>query len=172
MYRPLYPRGTIPSNWIGGWVGSRAGLNDVEKRKFLALPGLELRSLGWPARSQSLYRLRYPDSWVCRCRWENNIKMNLKEIGWEDVHWVHLAQDRAQWHALVNTVMQLHFRLNTGISWVAEQLLVSVVFHSVHTTSGAHPASYSMGTRGIAARPWSWPFTSIKCWLPHGIVID
>jgi hypothetical protein len=37
----------------------RAGLDDVEKRKFLTLPGLELRHLGRPARSQSLYRLRY-----------------------------------------------------------------------------------------------------------------
>jgi hypothetical protein len=34
----------------------------VKKRKFLTLPGLELRPLGRPARSQSLYRLRYPDS--------------------------------------------------------------------------------------------------------------
>jgi hypothetical protein len=37
-----------------------AGLDDVEKRKFLTLPGLELLPLGRPARSQSLYRLRYP----------------------------------------------------------------------------------------------------------------
>jgi hypothetical protein len=43
-------------------VGPRAGLEDVEKRKFLPPPGLELRSLGRPARSESLYRLRYPDS--------------------------------------------------------------------------------------------------------------
>jgi hypothetical protein len=41
-------------------VGPRAGLDDVEKRKFLPLPGLELRFLGPPARSQSLYQLRYP----------------------------------------------------------------------------------------------------------------
>jgi hypothetical protein len=45
---------------IGGRVGPRAGLDNVEKRKFLTLPGLELRPLGSPARSQSLYRLRYP----------------------------------------------------------------------------------------------------------------
>jgi hypothetical protein len=43
-------------------MGPRAGLDDVEKRKFLTLPVLELRPLGRPARSQSLYRLRYPDS--------------------------------------------------------------------------------------------------------------
>jgi hypothetical protein len=43
-------------------VGPRARLNAVKKRKFLTLPGLELRPLGRPARSQSLYRLRYPGS--------------------------------------------------------------------------------------------------------------
>jgi hypothetical protein len=42
-------------HWIGGWVDPRAGMNDVEKRKFLTLQGLELRPLGRPARSQSLY---------------------------------------------------------------------------------------------------------------------
>jgi hypothetical protein len=47
------------THWIVGWVDPRAGLNDTEKRKFLTLPGLELRPLGLPARSQSLYQLRY-----------------------------------------------------------------------------------------------------------------
>jgi hypothetical protein len=50
------------THWIGGWVDPRAGLDDVEKIKFLTLPGLELRPLDRPARSQSLYRLRYPGS--------------------------------------------------------------------------------------------------------------
>jgi hypothetical protein len=37
------PRDRAPdNNWIGGWVEHTAGLNDVEKRKFLTLPGLEL----------------------------------------------------------------------------------------------------------------------------------
>jgi hypothetical protein len=44
--------------WIGGWVDPRAGLDDSDKRKFLTLPGFELRPLSRPARSQSLYRLR------------------------------------------------------------------------------------------------------------------
>jgi hypothetical protein len=44
---------------IGGWLDPRAGLNDVEKIKFLILPVLELRLLGLSARSQSLYRLHY-----------------------------------------------------------------------------------------------------------------
>jgi hypothetical protein len=40
-------------------VGPRASLDDVEKRKFLTLPGLELQPLGQPAYSHSLYLLHY-----------------------------------------------------------------------------------------------------------------
>jgi hypothetical protein len=43
-------------------VGPKDGLDEVKKRKFLTLPGLELRPLGRSASSQSLYRLRYPGS--------------------------------------------------------------------------------------------------------------
>jgi hypothetical protein len=50
----------LSTHWIGGWVGPTAGLDDVENIKFFDLPGLELRPLGRPARSQSLYRLSYP----------------------------------------------------------------------------------------------------------------
>jgi hypothetical protein len=42
-----------------------------------------------------------------RCRWVDNIKMNLREIGWDNVDWIDLAQDRDQWRALVVTVMNL-----------------------------------------------------------------
>jgi hypothetical protein len=59
----LPPGQIVPgTHWIGVWVGPRAGLNIMQKLKFLSLPGLELRPLGRPARSQSLYRLRYPGS--------------------------------------------------------------------------------------------------------------
>jgi hypothetical protein len=50
------------THWIGGWVDPRAGLDDVEKRKFFTILGLEHRPLGCPARSLSLYWLRYPGS--------------------------------------------------------------------------------------------------------------
>jgi hypothetical protein len=40
-----------------------------------------------------------------RRRWVDNIKMNLRGIGWDGMDWIGLAQDRDQWRALVNTVM-------------------------------------------------------------------
>jgi hypothetical protein len=44
-----------------------------------------------------------------RRRLENKIRMNLREIWWEGVDWMHVAQDRDQWGAVVNTVMKLRF---------------------------------------------------------------
>jgi hypothetical protein len=40
-------------------------------------------------------------------RWVDNIKMDLREIGWDGMDWIDLAQVRDQWRALVNTVMNL-----------------------------------------------------------------
>jgi hypothetical protein len=42
-----------------------------------------------------------------RSRWVDNIRMDLGEIGWDGMDWINLAQDRDQWRALVNTVMNL-----------------------------------------------------------------
>jgi len=40
-------------------------------------------------------------------RWEDNFRMDLREVVWECVDWMHLAQDRDQWWVHVNTVMDL-----------------------------------------------------------------
>ena len=42
-----------------------------------------------------------------RCRWEDNNKMDLQEVGCEGMDWIELAQDRDRWRALVNAVMNL-----------------------------------------------------------------
>jgi hypothetical protein len=42
-----------------------------------------------------------------RRKWEDNIKMDLREIGIDRANWIQLAQDRVQWRACVNTVMSL-----------------------------------------------------------------
>jgi hypothetical protein len=47
-----------------------------------------------------------------RCRWVDNIKMDLVEIGLDGRDWIELAQNRDQWRALVNTVMNLRVPKN------------------------------------------------------------
>jgi hypothetical protein len=42
-----------------------------------------------------------------RRRWVDNIKMDFREIGWDSMDWIDLAQDREKWRVLVNTVMNL-----------------------------------------------------------------
>jgi hypothetical protein len=42
-----------------------------------------------------------------RRRWVDNIKMDLREIVWDGVDWIDMAQDRDQWRALVNMVLNL-----------------------------------------------------------------
>jgi hypothetical protein len=49
-----------------------------------------------------------------RCRWKYNIKMYLREVGYNSVHWIHLAQNRDKYQTLVNTVMNILVLLKTG----------------------------------------------------------
>jgi hypothetical protein len=42
-----------------------------------------------------------------RRRWVDNIKVDVREIGWDGMDWIDLAQNRYQWRTLVNTVMKL-----------------------------------------------------------------
>jgi hypothetical protein len=61
---------------------------------------------GNPERKRPLARRRY--------RWVDNIKMDLREIGWDGVAWIDLAQDRNRWSALVDMVMNLRVPYNAG----------------------------------------------------------
>jgi hypothetical protein len=49
-----------------------------------------------------------------RHRWQGNIKMDLRKIGWDGMDCIHPSQDRDQWRALVNTVMNLRVPYNVG----------------------------------------------------------
>jgi hypothetical protein len=42
-----------------------------------------------------------------RRRWVDNIRMDLGEVGWSDVNWIGVAQDKNRWRALVNSVLNL-----------------------------------------------------------------
>jgi hypothetical protein len=42
-----------------------------------------------------------------RRRWVDNIKMDFRELGWDGMDWINLAQDRDQWRVIVNAVMNL-----------------------------------------------------------------
>jgi hypothetical protein len=57
--------------------------------------------VGKPERKRSLGRPRH--------RWEDNIKMDLQEVGCGGMDWIEMAQGRERWRALVNAVMNLRF---------------------------------------------------------------
>jgi hypothetical protein len=51
-----------------------------------------------------------------RCKWDDGIRIDLREIGWGSVEWIQLAQDSGWWRVLVNTVMNL--RVLAPWSWL------------------------------------------------------
>jgi hypothetical protein len=74
-------------------MGGACSTKDGEKRKAYRL------LVRKPERKNPLGRVRR------RC--VNNIRMDLVEVGWGDVDWIGLAQDRDRWRALVNSVLNL-----------------------------------------------------------------
>jgi hypothetical protein len=61
-------------------------------------------------KSEGKRELRRP-----RHRWEDNIRMDVREIVWRGVDWILLAEDRDQWQAIVKLVMNLGFHKRQGI---------------------------------------------------------
>jgi hypothetical protein len=74
-----------------GWVGHVSHMGE-ERNLYKVL-------MGKPEGKRPLERPR--------CRHEDGIRIDLREIGWGSVDWILMAQDRDQWWALVNTVMNL-----------------------------------------------------------------
>jgi hypothetical protein len=103
----------------GGW----RKLNNEELRNLYSLPSIiriiKARRMRWAGHvvrmgeKRNAYRLlvEKPDGrrplGRPRHRWLDNIKMDLLEVGWRDVGWIGLAQDRNRWRALVNSVLNL-----------------------------------------------------------------
>jgi hypothetical protein len=71
------------------WVGKRSTHGRDEKCTQNLMGKLE--------RKRPLGRLRR--------RWQDNVRMDVRKIRWEDVDWIHLVLDRDLWRPLVNTVM-------------------------------------------------------------------
>ena len=86
-----------------------------------------------------------------RRRWENNIKMDLQEVGGGCGDWMELAQDRDRWRALVSTVRNLRVPKMRGISWLA-----------------AEPVGFSKRTllHGVSKYNFWFPSSSVPGSLP------
>jgi len=72
--------------------------------------GEEMQTEFWRVKCERKRPLGRPKS-----RWECNIKMEISEMRWEGMNWIHLAADRGKWRAVVYTVMNLRVSLNVGI---------------------------------------------------------
>jgi hypothetical protein len=70
-----------------------------------------------------------------RCRWVGNIRMDLGEVGWSDVDWIGLAQDRNRWRALVNSV------LNLRVPWNAWKLSSGLTSSGLSSSAQLHRVS-------------------------------
>jgi hypothetical protein len=71
-----------------------------------------------------------------RCRWLDNIRMDLVEVGWGDVDWIGLAKDRGRWRALGNSVLNLRVPQNALKYRVSKQQGISrVVLNSMELVS-------------------------------------
>jgi hypothetical protein len=91
LQRSSYSRNNMPEASRMRWAGHVARMGEVKGAYNILVGKPEgRRPLGSPRR-----------------RWEDNIKMDLREIGFGDVDWIHLAQDRDRWRAVVNTAMSL-----------------------------------------------------------------
>jgi hypothetical protein len=75
------------------WVGHIARMGKKKKKKRIGY---------WWQSQKGKKPLGRP-----RRRWVDNIRMDLGEVGWGDVDWIGLAQDRNRWRALVNSVLNL-----------------------------------------------------------------
>jgi hypothetical protein len=90
---------------IGGW----RKLHNEELHNLYCSPGYVARM----GEKRNAYRILVgkPEGkkplGIPRRRWEDNIRMDLREIGWGGMDWIYLAQDRDQWRDLLNTVMNL-----------------------------------------------------------------
>ncbi|PNF40800.1 Surfeit locus protein 1 [Cryptotermes secundus] len=98
-----------------------------------------------------------------RRRWVDNIKMDLREIGWDGMDWIDLAKDRDQWRALVNTAMNLRLRMLI----IKEEDVTRVFLGQCHSSGSQLPTvaavvlsqlipttTFGLGTWQVQRRKW------------------
>jgi hypothetical protein len=122
---------------------------NVEKRKAYRL------FAGKPEGKRPLGR---PRRW-----WVDNIRMNLGEVGWGDVDWIGLAQDRNKWRALVNSVLNLRVpwsagKLSSGLASTC--LSSSVQLHKISLISYLLFIFFDAEDGGYSSSETSMTFTS------------
>ncbi|KAJ4436590.1 hypothetical protein ANN_16623 [Periplaneta americana] len=83
-----------------------------------------------------------------RRRWEDNIKMDLREVGYDDRDWINLAQDRDRWRAYVRAAMNLRVSIiETGLKQNTAPLSISPIMIICKTQSfNLHPGTTSSST--------------------------
>jgi hypothetical protein len=123
-------------------VGPRTGLDDVEKRKFLTLPGLELRPLCRPARSQSLYRLRYPAPYM------DSRSYNLTDRPTMDIRYLEVGHPMLS-GSLVTTAWQVAVGGDALQIW---RVAANILNKQSRTADKGWPSSLGVG-RGVNSSP-------------------
>jgi hypothetical protein len=104
-------------------IGDRRKLHNEELHNLYCSPSIiriiKLRRMRWAGHvacmgeKRSAYRIlvgkpeRKRPLGRPRRRWEDNIRMDLRQIGWSGMDWIEVTQDRDQWRGLVNTIMNL-----------------------------------------------------------------
>jgi trehalose/maltose hydrolase-like predicted phosphorylase len=86
----------------GGW----RKLHNEELHNLYSSPSI-IRMIKSKRMKTAGHVARMGETRKAKTQWVDNIKMDLREIGWDGRDWIHLAQNRDHWRALVNTVMNL-----------------------------------------------------------------
>ncbi|KAJ4434517.1 hypothetical protein ANN_23079 [Periplaneta americana] len=107
-----------------------------------------------------------------RRRWEDNIKMDLREVGYDDREWINLAQDRDQWRAYVRVAMNLRVPSKPVNNYtVSSETVVirfprsispnSVLRESIPQASILIPVDNEHSSRNHFSREWSFRFSAV-----------
>jgi hypothetical protein len=153
---------TWGTQWIGVWVDPGVGLDNLENRKFLTLPGLELRTLSRPARIQSLYQLRYLGSLIFR-----HVKYSPIITWWYIKQWLWIVtfecEDR--WFMLAFVWSDGSKRWNSSIKTfgrsVGSWMGTTAIWSQQQKRWRVWQVETSHTVLCVLVKPWSWDWLSM-----------